>query len=197
MSPLLSDAEGKLNMRLKDVQDKDLPFRNIGFQTEVGSVSHPDLESLERFLSREALSAYPDCGERMTIGGSVHKEWTYFKYLPFTEDDGVDHICQFAFPPHEYNTSNTSNRCMDSIKDYTWAAQLVQFFQYKSLVEDYSNRMWEWYVRLLLFYVIDISMACHWYSHLVHATIIRYLAFFLWKTSSPGPTFRGALYDSR
>lgn len=148
-SPLLSDVEKKLNMRPEDVQDKDLPYRNIGFQTEVGSVSHPELESLERFLSQEALSAYPDCGERSTIGGSVHEEWAYFKYLPFTDDGGVDHICQFAFPPHEYNSSGTSTRRMDSIEDYTWAAQLAQYFQYKSLVEGYSFRMWEWYVRLL------------------------------------------------
>ena len=136
-SPLLTDDEKKLNVRPDDVQDKDQPYRNIGFQTEDGSISHPKLESLQRFLSKEALSAYPDCGERSTIGGSVHEEWAYFKYLLFTDDRGVDHICQFD------HSSGTSNRRMDSIEDYTWAAQLAQYFQYKSLVEGYSFRMWE------------------------------------------------------
>jgi hypothetical protein len=69
-SPLLSDAETKLSIRPEDVPDKDLPYRNIGFQTDVGSVSHPKIESLKRFMSMEALSAYPDCGERSTVGGS-------------------------------------------------------------------------------------------------------------------------------
>jgi mannosylglycoprotein endo-beta-mannosidase len=156
--PLLSDVEAKLNIRPEDVRDKDLPYRNIGFQTEVGSVSHPELESLKRFMSKEALLAYPDCGERSTVGGSVHEEWTYYKYLPFTDDGGVDHICQFAFPPHDgCNSSGTSKRRMDSIEDYTWAAQLAQYFQYKSLVEGYSFRMWEWYVHLI-FCAIDIML---------------------------------------
>ena len=31
--------------------------------------------------------------------------------------------------------------------------------------------------------------------HNIRATVIRYSAFFLWKTSSPAPTFHGALYD--
>ena len=56
---------------------------------------------------------------------------------------------------------------MDNIEDYTEAAQVAQFFQYKALAEGYSYRMWDWYS-----------------------------AVFLWKASSPSPTFRGALYDT-
>lgn len=78
----------------------------------------------------------------------------------------MDHICRFALPPHGRNASSASNRRMDSIEDYTLAAQFAQYVQYKSLVEGYSHRMWEWYS-----------------------------AMFVWKASSPAPTFRGALYD--
>ena len=92
-SPLLTDAEMRRHVKPEDVKDRDLPYRNIGFQAEVGSVSHPVLESLTRFLSTEALMAYPDCNERNTIGGTAHEEWTYYKYLPFTDGGGVDHIC--------------------------------------------------------------------------------------------------------
>ena len=56
---------------------------------------------------------------------------------------------------------------MDNVEDYTEAAQVAQFFQYKALAEGYSYRMWDWYS-----------------------------ALFLWKASSPSPTFRGALYDT-
>ena len=163
-SPLLTDDEIKRNIQPLDVKDKDSSYRNIGFQTEVGSVSHP--ESMKRFLSQEALDSYPNCGETSEYGSSVHEEWTYFKYIPFTEEDtGLDHICQFAFPPYKHNSTNIHR--MDTIDDYTWAAQFAQYLQYKSLFEGYTYRIWEWYS-----------------------------AVFLWKVSSPSPTFRGALYDT-
>lgn len=167
-SPLLTDREIKLGVRPEDVKNGDQPYRNIGFQTEVGSVSQPELLSLGRFLSVEALAAYPDCNENRTFGGSVHEDWTYYKYLPFTDDDNVDHICQFLHPPNIIDSFVKSNRCrMESLEDFNWAAQFVQYLQYKHLVEGYSYKMWEWYS-----------------------------AVFLWKTSSPALTFRGALYDS-
>ena len=169
-SPLLSDDEIHRNLAAADVKDKDAPGRNIGFQTETGSVSHPDLDSLQKFLSPEAMGAFPDCGEVSDNGGSVHEEWTYFKYLPFTEtstEGGIDHICAFLYPPSNTSTSNDgSTYRMESIEDYTWAAQLAQYFQYKALFEGYSARMWKWYS-----------------------------AVYIWKASSPAPTFRGALYD--
>ena len=172
-SPLLSDEELLRNISLSDIRDQNSPGRNIGFQTEIGSVSHPELESLAIFLSSNALHSFPNCGEKLERGGSFHDEWAYYKYLPFTESNsswvpedqaGVDHICAFLFPPMRNDT--TTPRRMDSIEDYSWAAQLAQYFQYKAMMEGYSHRMWEWYS-----------------------------AVFLWKCSSPAPTFRGALYD--
>ena len=163
-SPLLNEDEVKRNTTSLDVEGRPSAGRNIGFQTEVGSVSHPELDSLARLLSREVLAAYPDCGERGEVGGSVHEEWAYYKYLPFTDTDDVDHICQFKFPP----ANDTSPHRMDSVEEYSWAAQFAQYLQYKSLLEGYSHRMWDWYS-----------------------------AVFLWKTSSPAPTLRGALYDWR
>ena len=162
-SPLLSDDEMNKNMAPSDVMDKDSPGRNIGFQSEVGSASHPELESLKRFLSPKALNAFPDCGEASGYGGSIHEEWSYFKYQPFSDGDGVDHICMFMYPPRD---GNATTQRMESIEEYSWAAQFAQYLQYKALFEGYSYQMWEWYS-----------------------------AIFLWKASSPAPTFRGALYD--
>jgi len=169
-TPVLSDNEIHRGASPSNVKDKDAPGRNIGFQTEVGSVSHPELKSLQRFLSPEAMDSFPDCGETSDRGGSVNEEWSYFKYLPFTESEdigAVDHICSFLYPPLVNDTSEDGVKSrMKSIEDYTWAAQLAQYFQYKTLFEGYSMKMWEYYS-----------------------------AIYLWKSSSPSPTLRGALYD--
>jgi mannosylglycoprotein endo-beta-mannosidase len=163
-TPLLSEDEVQNNVQLSEIENADSPGRNIGFQTEIGSVSHPELGSLRRFLNQNALDSFPECGVMDEKNSAIHHEWSYYKYLPFTEstnDSTVDHICQFRYPPIDA----TSNR-MDSIDDYSWSAQLAQYFQYKSLFEGYYHRMFE-----------DHS------------------AVFVWKSSSPAPTLRGALYD--
>ena len=161
-TPLLNDEELHNNFNVSDIVDIDSPGRSIGFQTEIGSVSFPEQNSLKRFLSKDALQLYPNCGVKMEQDDSIHHEWMYFKYLPFTENDsnGIDHICQFRYPP----INTTSNR-MASVDDYTSAAQLAQYFQYKALFEGYLQR------------------------------IEQHSAVFMWKSSSPAPTFRGALYD--
>lgn len=161
-SPLLSNGEIDNSALPSDLEDINSAGRNIGFQTEIGSVSHPELTSLERFLTRDALESFPACGVIDEHSNATHEEWIYFKYLPFTENEsGVDHICQFRYP----SINSTINQ-MESIEDYTWSAQLAQYFQYKALFEGYFHRMFE-----------DHS------------------AVFLWKSSSPAPTLRGALYD--
>ena len=160
-TPLLTDEEMYKNLNASDIKDIDSFGRNIGFQTEIGSISHPEQKSLKRFISISALNSFPNCGIK-NEHGIIHHEWVYFKYLPFTEqdDNGIDHICQFQYPP-----TNATSNSMASIDDYTSAAQLAQYFQYKSLFEGYLQQ------------------------------IEQHTAVFIWKSSSPAPTFRGALYD--
>ena len=67
-SPLLNEDEVKRNTTSLDVEGRPSAGRNIGFQTEVGSVSHPELDSLARLLSREVLAAYP-AGKFLAEGG--------------------------------------------------------------------------------------------------------------------------------
>lgn len=154
---------GLNNVLPSDTGDIESPGNSIGFQCEIGSVSHPELPTLKRLFTYDALGSFPDCRVSDERSEAVHSEWTYFKYLPFTEgDSGIDHICQYHYPP----INNTTPTRMESIEDYTWSAQLAQYFQYKSLHEGYLHRMFE-----------DHS------------------AVFLWKSSSPAPTLRGALYD--
>jgi len=51
-------------------------------------------------------------------------------------------------------------------EEYSWRAQLVQYVQYKSLFEGYSLHQWRYYAAVVF-----------------------------WKSQSPWPTLRGALYD--
>ena len=74
-SPLSGGDGIERGTTASDPRVENPPGGDIGFQTEVGSVSHPELESLGRFLSRDALDSYPDCGETSEHGGSVHHEW--------------------------------------------------------------------------------------------------------------------------
>jgi mannosylglycoprotein endo-beta-mannosidase len=114
---------------------------DTGFQAEIGSVSHPELESLKRFLSSDALISFPRCG--VTSCFQVHQEWNYLRWLPFTEEvSGLDRICQFQYPPVDNFTVDAR---MDSIEDYGWAAQFAQYTQYNALVQGYSHRMFDWY----------------------------------------------------
>ena len=159
-SPLLSLEELAHNVSIHDIKNKLAPGRNIGFQAEIGSVSHPELESLKRFLSSDALISFPRCG--VTSCSQVDQEWNYLRWLSFTEEvSGLDRICQFQYPP-----VNDIDTLMDSIEDYSWAAQFAQYNQYNSLVQGYSHRIFDWHS-----------------------------AFYIWKTSSPSPTLRGSLYD--
>ena len=161
-SPLLSLDELAHNVTISDIKKKDSPGRNIGFQTEIGSVSHPELESLRRFLSSNALKLFPRCGATSCF--QINEEWNNLKWLPFTEQNSrLDRICQFQYPPLDNLTSIIQ---MNSIEDYSWAAQFVQYNQYNALVQGYTHRIFNWHS-----------------------------AFFMWKTSSPSPTLRGSLYD--
>ncbi|KAK3269096.1 hypothetical protein CYMTET_22440 [Cymbomonas tetramitiformis] len=53
-----------------------------------------------------------------------------------------------------------------SLAEYCLQAQLAQFQQFKTLFEGYQDAMWHWYTAVIF-----------------------------WKTQSPWPTFRGAMYD--
>ena len=112
-------------------------------------------------MSSDALKSFPSCG--VTSCSEINQEWAYWRWLPFTEDSGLDRICQFQYPP---SNNLTADAQMNSIEDYTWAAQFVQYFQYNALVQGYSHRIFDWHS-----------------------------GFYIWKTSSPAPTLRGSFYD--
>ncbi|MGI4750090.1 MAG: glycoside hydrolase family 2 protein [Janthinobacterium lividum] len=119
--------------------------RTFPFNSEIGSVGVSDYESLQRFIPEKNLIApqfYAD--KRNTKVDSV---WDYHKYIGY--DASID--------PY--------GKAKDA-RDFATKAQLVNYDQYRALMEGFSSHMWSWYT----------------------GTII-------WKTQNPWTAMRGQMYD--
>lgn len=115
--------------------------RTFPFNSEVGSVGVGDYESLERFIPKENLIAPTDPTKKLD------PVWEYHKYI------GYD---QYIQPYGEVTDA----------KDFANKAQLVNYDQYRALMEGFSAHMWEWYTGAII-----------------------------WKTQNPWTAMRGQMYD--
>jgi hypothetical protein len=115
------------------------------FNSEVGSVGVSDYESLKRFMPAKnmVLPEY-DAATGKTKTDSV---WDYHKYIGY--DGFID----------KYGKAK-------DVEDFATKAQLVNYDQYRGLMEGFSSHMWDWYT----------------------GTII-------WKTQNPWTAMRGQMYD--
>ena len=111
------------------------------FNSEVGSVGMSDYASLERFIPKENMIV-PDYTSR-----KIDSVWHYHKYI------GYDHFIDAYGKPKD-------------IKDFADKAQLVNYNQYRALMEGFSAHMWEWYTGVII-----------------------------WKTQNPWTALRGQMYD--
>lgn len=118
--------------------------RTFPFNSEVGSVGIGDYESLKRFIPKENLNV-PKFG----TSDKPDSVWTYHTYT------GVGYN-QYIEP---YGPSK-------DIKDFALKAQLVNYDQYRGLIEGFSAHMWEWYTGVII-----------------------------WKTQNPWTAMRGQMYD--
>ncbi|MDR6825311.1 hypothetical protein J2Y59_004174 [Arcicella sp. BE139] len=118
--------------------------RTFPFNSEVGSVGTGDYESLKRFIPKENLNVpYHDSNQK------PDSVWTYHTYT------GVGYN-QFIDP---YGKPK-------DIKDFGLKAQLVNYDQYRGLIEGFSSHIWEWYTGVII-----------------------------WKTQNPWTAMRGQMYD--
>lgn len=115
-------------------------YKTFPYNSEVGSVGLGDYVSLQRFIPEQNLKApvYPSF---------VDSVWQYHKYIPY------EHF------PTQYGA-------IKDAKDFAMKAQLVNYNQYRALMEGFSSHMWDWYT----------------------GTII-------WKTQNPWTALRGQMYD--
>lgn len=115
-------------------------FKTYPYNSEVGSVGVGDYASLQRFIPEKNMIAPQNGKEPDSV-------WAYHKYIPYDH-----HIDPYG-------------KAKDA-KDFAMKAQLVNYTQYRSLMEGFSAHMWDWYT----------------------GTII-------WKTQNPWTSMRGQMYD--
>ena len=114
--------------------------KTFPYNSEVGSVGVGDYESLEKFIPAENMLA-PQFKEK------PDSVWDYHKYIGYDE-----HI-------------NPYGKAKD-VKDFAMKAQLVNYDQYRALMEGFSSKMWDWYTGSII-----------------------------WKTQNPWTALRGQMYD--
>lgn len=114
--------------------------RTFPFNSEVGSVGAGDYASLQRFIPAENLR--PSNYKMFT--DSV---WQYHRYI--TYDRYLD----------QYGAAKDA-------QDFAMKAQLINYDQYRALMEGFSSHMWDWYTGAII-----------------------------WKTQNPWTALRGQMYD--
>ncbi|HEY9533637.1 MAG TPA: glycoside hydrolase family 2 TIM barrel-domain containing protein, partial [Mucilaginibacter sp.] len=119
--------------------------RTYPFNSEIGSVGIGDYESLKRIIP-EANMVAPEY-DPTTHRERIDSVWRYHTYIGY--QDYID----------RYGKAK-------SVKDFAEKAQLVNYDQYRGLMEGFSSHMWDWYT----------------------GTII-------WKTQNPWTAMRGQMYD--
>ncbi len=102
--------------------------RSWGFNSEVGSVGIGDYESLERFIPmKNMVLPYYDTVAHKWVADSV---WQYHKYVSY--DSAIE---AYGHPK--------------DVQDFARKAQLVNYNQYRALMEGASAHMWDWYTGII------------------------------------------------
>jgi mannosylglycoprotein endo-beta-mannosidase len=117
------------------------------FNSEVGSVGMGDYESLERFIPKKDLVPPIYDAQKKHGEGTENEVWSYHKYIGY--DSSV-----YPYGP------------IKDLRDYAEKAQLVNYDQYRALMEGFSAHMWDWYTGVII-----------------------------WKTQNPWTALRGQMYD--
>lgn len=119
--------------------------KSWGFNSEVGSVGIGDLESLKRIMpDKNLILPYYSPAEGKWIIDSM---WRYHKYSSY--DSSIE---LYGHPK--------------SVEDFTKKAQVVNFNQYRALIEGARARKWDWYTGTMI-----------------------------WKTQNPWTALVGQMYD--
>ncbi|KAI5658835.1 hypothetical protein M9H77_27628 [Catharanthus roseus] len=129
-------------------------FYKYGFNPEVGSVGMPVAATIRATMPPEAWQIPLF---RKLQNGYVEEVpnpiWEYHKYIPYSKPGKVhDQILLYGEPK--------------DLDDFCLKAQLVNYIQYKALLEGWTSRMWS-----------------------------KYTGVLIWKTQNPWMGLRGQFYD--
>ncbi|MBE2288224.1 MAG: glycosyl hydrolase [Chitinophagaceae bacterium] len=119
--------------------------RSWGFNSEIGSVGIGDIESLKRFMPEANLVQPVYNAEKGKW--EADSMWRYHKYYSY--DSAVE---QYGHPK--------------DVADFARKAQLVNYNQYRALMEGFRSHKWEWYTGVMI-----------------------------WKTQNPWTAMVGQMYD--
>eukprot|EP01018_Ginkgo_biloba_P036614 Gb_03590 [translate_table: standard] len=129
-------------------------FYNYGFNPEVGSVGMPVAATIRATMSPEACQI--PLFQKLPngyINEVPNPVWDYHKYIPYSKPGKVhDQIEMYGKPT--------------SLDDFCEKAQLVNYIQYRALLEGWTSRMWT-----------------------------KYTGVLIWKTQNPWTGLRGQFYD--
>lgn len=146
-------TDGPYNIQNPEDFFKD-DFYKYGFNPEVGSVGMPLATTIRATMPPEAwqipLFQKLPSGYIKEVPNPV---WDYHKYIPYSNPGTVhDQIEMYGEPK--------------SLDDFCEKAQLVNYVQYKALLEGWTSRMWT-----------------------------KYTGVLIWKTQNPWTGLRGQFYD--
>lgn len=114
------------------------------FNSEVGSVGTGDATSLKRFLPEENQVIPVEMDGTEKVRDEV---WSYHKYI-------------------DYGNALEPYGSPEDMEDFAAKAQLVNYNQYRGLIEGFTAHMWDWYTGVII-----------------------------WKTQNPWTSLRGQMYD--
>ncbi len=122
--------------------------RSFPFNSEIGSVGIGDFESLKRFIPSRDLEKMPKV-----------------KIVPGSVLSSADSIWWYHKPGWYGDFINAYGKPKD-VKDFANKAQLLNYEQYRGLMEGHISHMWDWYTGVII-----------------------------WKTQNPWTALRGQMYD--
>ncbi len=127
-----------------NIQEPEYFFSTLSspFNPELGSVGMPEAATLRRFMDEADFNDFPKAADT-----KYNPVWEYHKYLPYGE---------FV---ERYATPKTT-------EEFCNIAQLLNYEQYRALMESWGSKMWSWYTGM-----------------------------FIWKIQNPWTALRGQMYD--
>ncbi|XP_076932383.1 mannosylglycoprotein endo-beta-mannosidase-like [Bidens hawaiensis] len=153
-----ADSQGGFTDGPYEIQDPEDFFRDdyykYGFNPEVGNVGMPVAATIRATMPPEGwkipLFKKVDGGFVEEIANPI---WVYHKYIPYSKPGLVhDQILLYDQPK--------------DLDDFCLKAQLVNYIQYRALLEGWTSRMWT-----------------------------KYTGVLIWKTQNPWTGLRGQFYD--
>ncbi|KAF7817896.1 mannosylglycoprotein endo-beta-mannosidase [Senna tora] len=129
-------------------------YYKYGFNPEVGSVGMPVAATIRATMPPEGrqipfFKKLPD-GYVEEVPNPI---WAYHKYIPYSKPSKVHDQIQLYGTPED-------------LDDFCFKAQLVNYIQYRALLEGWTSRMWS-----------------------------KYTGVLIWKTQNPWTGLRGQFYD--